>query len=323
MAPAIFSSLHLNFQYREIKLVETACRSKHLQLVNKQSILDYYLFQMQKRLTFFIACLYALSVVAQPYIDVINIRYTRAFDTKNSNATPFSHLYIGQDLPFKMKKNKFIVLSPFYEKWNIDSGSNKNFIPSVSSIGIAISTILPLNKDHWTLTISAIPRFNSEGLSLHNSFQMGGVLLASYTKKTNLTYKFGVYVNNEFFGVFVMPLAGIDWKINDRNNLFGILPGRLTFEHKLNKNFYTGANFRAITNSYRLNNGSFKRIEDNQLSGFLDYYASKHIVFTGEVGYGVFRRLRSGITPNKIYHTNYNWDDGMFIKLCTSYRIRL
>ena len=89
---------------------------------------------------------------------------------------------------------------------------------------------------------------------------MGGVLLAGYTKNTNLKYKFGVYVNNEFFGVFVMPLAGIDWRINDRNNLFGILPGRLTFELKLNNNFYAGANFRAITNSYRLDNGNYLQI---------------------------------------------------------------
>jgi hypothetical protein len=86
----------------------------------------------------------------------------------------------------------------------------------VSSIGLAVSAIIPLDKNHWSLTMTAIPRFNSEGLKLENSFQMGGLLLASYKKKETLKYKFGVYVNNEFFGVFVMPLAGIDWKINAR-----------------------------------------------------------------------------------------------------------
>lgn len=279
---------------------------------------------MYKYLFFIILSVPALDLAAQPYIDPFNIRYTRAFDTKSSNATPFSHVYIGPDFPFKMKKNKFLVFSPFYDNWNIDSGANKIFIPSVSSIGMAISTILPLDKNnHWSITISAIPRFNSEGLTLDNSFQMGGVLLASYTKKSNLKYKFGMYVNNEFFGVFVMPLAGIDWKINDRNNLFGTLPGRLTFEHKLSKSFYTGGTFRAITNSYRLNNGYYLRISDNQLSAFLDCYVTKHIVFSGEAGYGIFRNLRSGNDHHKNYTTDYNWDDGMFIKLCTSYRIRL
>lgn len=268
-------------------------------------------------------CLVTFSLAAQPYVDPFNIRYTRAFDTKNSNATPFSHLYIGPDFPIRMKKSKYLVFSPFYDRWNIDSGSNKNYIPSVSSIGIAVSTILPLDKDHWTLTISAIPRFASEDLKLENSFQIGGVLLATYTKKINLKYKFGVFVNNEFFGVFVMPLAGIDWRINNRNNLFGTLPGKFVFEHKLNNNFYTGAIFRAITSSYRLTNGNYLRISDNQLSAFLDYYATKHIVISGEVGYGIFRNLKSGSGHHKSYLVDYNWDDGMYIKLCTSYRIRL
>jgi hypothetical protein len=261
-------------------------------------------------------------MMAQPYIDPINIRYTHAFRNNNGNATPFSHLYIGPDLPLKMKKNKIVVFSPFYENWNIDSASNKNYLPSVSGIGIAISTIFPVDKNYWTLTLTTIPRFNSEALKLKNSFQLGGLILATYKKKETLKYKMGVYLNSEFFGLFVMPLLGIDWEINNRNHLFGILPGRLTYEHQLNTHFYAGATFRAITNSYRLNTGQFLRIEDNQLSGFLDFYATKHWVFSGEAGYGIFRKLRLGETRNKNYITDYNWGDGLFLKLCTSYRIR-
>ncbi|MEP7108211.1 MAG: DUF6268 family outer membrane beta-barrel protein [Ferruginibacter sp.] len=278
---------------------------------------------MQKKLFIIIACLATLDIIAQPYIDPINIRYTNAFRHNKNNATPFSHLYIGSDLPFKTGRNSFIVLSPFYEKWNIDSASNKEYLPQASSIAIAVSAIFPLDNDHWSLTITAISRFNSEGLNLDNSFQMGGLLLAGYKIHENLKYKVGVYVNNEFFGLFVMPLAGIDWKINDRNNLFGTLPGRLTYEHKLSNNFYTGATFRAITNSYRFNNGTYLRIEDNQLSAYLDCYATKHIVFTGEAGYGIFRKLRSGAAHNKIYLADYQWGDGMFIKLSAAYRVRL
>lgn len=52
-------------------------------------------------------------------------------------------------------------------------------------------------------------------------------------------------ISAEVFGLFVMPLAGSDWRINERNILFDILPGNLTFEHKINKQFYYGACFRA------------------------------------------------------------------------------
>ena len=267
--------------------------------------------------------LIGIKAFSQPYVDPFNIRYTNAFENKHKNATPFTHTYIGSDLPLRLKNRGLIVISPLYETWNIDSAENKNYLPSVSSIALALSVVIPLDKNHWSLTATAIPRFNSEGLKLQNSFQMGGVLLANYIKKTNLTYKFGLYVNNDFFGLFVMPLAGIDWRIDKRNNLFGVLPGRLTYEHRLSSHFYTGGTFRAITNSYKLSNGSYIRIDDNQLSAYLDYYPAKHVVFTLEPGYGIMRKLRIGYGHNKNYLQDLQWGDGLFIKLSAAYRIRL
>jgi hypothetical protein len=276
-----------------------------------------------KQPLFAILIIISLKGFTQPYVDPIHIRYTYGFQSQSKAGTPFSHLYIGPDFPTQLKKNFIFVVSPVYENWNIDSSSNKSFLPTVSSVVLALSAVIPLDTARWSLTISAIPRINSENLNLNNSFQMGGVLLAVYKKNNNLKYKFGVYANSEFFGPFIIPLAGIDWHIDSRNNLFGVLPGKLTFEHKLNNHFYTGSTFRAITNSYRLNNGNYLRIDDNQLSGFIDCYATKHIVFTGEAGYGIFRKLRTGNGPNKHYLTDYHWGDGFFIKLDASYRIRL
>ncbi len=276
---------------------------------------------MQKNILFIVACIIVVHTKAQPYVDLLNTRYTSSL-FNNKTATSFTHLYVGADLPFKLKNNKLIVLSPFYDQWNIDSVNNKNYQPGVSSMAMAMSAIVPLDKNYWTLTATAIPRFNSEALNLHTGFQMGGVLLATYKKSASLKYKVGVYVNSEFFGLFIIPLAGIDWRINNKNYLFGVLPGRLTYEHQLSNAFYTGATFRAITASYRLNNGSYLRIDDNQISAYLDWYAAKHVVFSGEMGYGVFRKLRTGFV-HKEYNAVYNWDDGIFFRLCAAYRIRL
>jgi len=278
---------------------------------------------MLKHLLFATLNIIAITGFTQPYVDPFHIRYTYGFKSSSGNATPFNHLYVGPDLPLKLKNNGFFVISPVYEKWNIDSASDGPSLAEVSSIALALSIIIPIEKDRWLITASAIPRFNSENLSLDNSFQFGGALLATYREKQTLKYKFGVYVNREFFGIFVIPLAGIDWHINERNNLFGVLPGKLTFEHRLNSHFYTGGTFRAITNSYRLENDEYLRIDDNQLSSFLDCYISKHFVVTGEVGYGIMRKLRAGDGFNKDYLTDYNWGDGLFVKLATSYRIRL
>jgi len=264
------------------------------------------------------------SCIAQPYVDPLNIRYTNAFKVKDKAGTPFQHLYIGSDLPIKLRNNGLIVFSPFFDNWNIDSSDNKNFLPGVSSIALPVIAQIPFKNKNWFLTLAAIPRFNSEELKLNsNTFQIGGIATINYKYNETLKYKLGVYVNREQFGVFVIPLAGIDWKINSRNYLFGLLPGRLTYEHKLSDHFYTGATFRAITNSYLLNNGHYIRIDDNQLSAYLDCYATKNIVVSADAGYGIFRKLREGNGRNKNYIKEYDWGDGLFVKLSASYRIRL
>jgi hypothetical protein len=119
-----------------------------------------------------------------------------------------------------------------------------------------------------------------------------------------------------------MPLLGADWQIDDRNYVFGLLPGRFTWEHKWNNKLFGGTTFRAITNSYRLKDGNYMRLDDNQISLYLDYYIAKKFVITLEPGYGIMRKIRTGV-DNKNYITERNWGDGPFIKLSTSYRIRL
>ena len=146
--------------------------------------------------------------------------------------------------------------------------------------------------------------------------------MAGYAIRPKQKFRAGVYVNNEFFGLYVVPLIGTDWRIDDKNYLFGVLPGRLTLEHQWSDHFYSGVTFRAITNSYRLSNGQYLRLDDNQLSLFMDYYLSKHICVTLEPGYGLLRKLRLG-TDKKEYDQEVEWGDGPFIKLSASYRIRL
>ncbi len=279
---------------------------------------------MKRGLIFFISWIVVVNAFAQPFVDPLNVRFTRAFhNSKGKGGTPFSHIYVGSDLPLKLNKGSYIVLSPFFENWNLDSAGNKTYFPPVSGLGMAVSVLFPLDKNRWSITTGLIPRINSEGVNMHNSFQIGGLLLAIYKQHEHLKYKFGVYMNNEFFGIFVVPLLGIDWHINSHNNLFGVLPGRLTWEHRLNHHFYGGATFRALTNSYRLNNGKFLRLDDNQLSVYLDCYASKHIAFTTEAGYGILRKIRTGNDNYKNYLTETNWGDGFFIKIGASYRVRL
>lgn len=262
------------------------------------------------------------SLCAQPYVDLIQVRYMNAFRANNTPATPFAHLWVGSDLPIRLKGDALLLLSPFYEQWSIDSADTEELYPTVQSVALPVGLIMPFRESKWSLTLVPIVRSNGEQLFAANTFQFGGVAFASFARKPDQKFRFGVYANAEFFGLFVIPLLGCDWRIDSRNYLFGILPGRLTFEHEWSKKFYGGVTFRAPTSSYRLSDGSFIRLDDNQLSVFVDYYLAKHICLTIEPGYGVIRRIRTGV-DTKEYLTRVNWGDGLFLKLSASYRLRL
>jgi hypothetical protein len=259
---------------------------------------------------------------AQPYVDPFQVRYTYAFENKTGQATPFTHWWAGSDLPIKLKDRTYQLLSPFFESWTLDSASKDNVLPTVSSVAFPMGFILPLKNPKWSVNLMPIVRWNGEKVFGEKTFQFGGVAFMTYEKAPGKKIRFGAYMNDDFFGFFFMPLLGADWRIDSRNYIFGLLPGRLTYEHQFGKRLYGGATFRAITNSYRLQNGEYVRLDDNQISLYLDTYVSKHICLTLEPGYGIMRKLRTGIN-NKNYITDRNWGDGPFIKLSASWRIRL
>jgi len=146
--------------------------------------------------------------------------------------------------------------------------------------------------------------------------------------------KFGIYYNKEFFGNYFMPLAGIDWQINDKNTLFGVLPGNFVFEHKVSKSFRYGSAFRALTNSYRLEttdpcgNGdctgqNYLRIDDNQLGAYADTYLSKRIVLSAESGYTILRRYRFGFKGESIHQKTDYYCDNFYFRASLVYRMAL
>lgn len=278
---------------------------------------------MKKKSLFVILQLLCLAALSQPYVDPLQIRYTLATRSSGqSRGTPFSHLWVGSDIPVELKTKTYLLLSPYYESWQIDSAKVKNSIPRVQGLVLPVGVLLPLKNPKWMLSLTGIVRSNGETLFGKNTFQGGGAGFLSYEKSPGKKWRFGVYVNSDFFGLFVMPLVGVDWKINDRNYMFGLLPGRFTFEHRFNKNLFGGFTFRAITSSFRLDNGLYARLDDNQLSAFLDIYPAKKLCLTLEPGYGIMRKLRSGIQEKK-YLTEGKWGDGFFIKLSAAFRIRL
>jgi hypothetical protein len=254
---------------------------------------------------------------AQPYIDIVNVRYY----SMPINNSLYSHpkynsewITAGMDVPIKLKDN-YLLISPYFETYTT--------FEFLYGIALPITFVKQWKNPSWKTAFTFIPRLSYEEQEISSSdiHQYGGVVLAIYKKKENLKYKFGVYYNSEYFGFFMLPLLGIDWNINSKWNLFGALPGSMSLEYKMMKRIYTGIAFRSITNSFRKSGDDYFKIEDNHLRLFADFYITKHLVFTAEGGHSIFRK----------YSRNYggkiekaiNFKDGTVYKAALSWRIRL
>jgi hypothetical protein len=271
--------------------------------------------------------------LSQPYLDIVNVRYQMSPQTGNSTredlVNSFRYFNASFNVPVQFKKDSSVlVFSPFFDRWDIEVQSEN--VSPVHSIALPLTFIRRLNQ-RWTAAMTAIVRWNGHASGfVSQNFQAGGALLFTYQKRPKLSYKAGLYYNNEFFGHFFVPLVGIDWRIDDQNNLFGVLPGNLTFERKLSKWFYYGATFRAFSNSYKMDDQGltgpppFIRIEDNQVGAFADLYVSKGFLLNAEIAQSVFRRYRFGYEGDyRKYFFSPKIRESVVFKVAIAYRVRL
>jgi len=267
---------------------------------------------------------------SQPYLDIAKIVYSYSpLKGLNEKTSPLQANFssINLNIPIELKKGgDAIIINPFFEN---NEGEVSGIDFHVRSAGSLFGFLKRNIVENWNLLGGFIIRQNKEaGEDLKDDWQYGGVLLSTFVRDQYLSLKFGIYYNKEFFGSYFMPLAGIDWQINSKNNLFGVLPGSLMFEHKVNKRFFYGSAFRALTNSYRLqttdpSGKSYLRVDDNQLGIFGDVYLTKKIVLTGETGYTILRRYRFGFKKENVNEKTDFKNDNFYFRATLAYRLHL
>jgi len=261
----------------------------------------------------------------QPYIDLLGVEYYRlpaGTSYSGDNKLTTSWFKASIQAPIKIKED-YLIIQPSYEQYTFDK--SVTFPGNLYGISLPLTYIRQWNNKQWQTAFVVIPRISAELQPVpEDGYQLGGAVVAIYKKRQDLDYKFGVYYNSEFFGPFIIPLAGIDWKINDRFTLFGLLPLSLNLEYKLGKNIYAGVAIYTVTNSYRLSNHDWIKIADNHLKLFLNYYISGNLVLISEAGFSILRKYTygSGYGNNDI-EINLQYKDGPIFKVGIAWRIRL
>ena len=287
---------------------------------------------MKKIILLSFITLIKVVLYSQPYLDLVKLNYTYSpLKRVNDKKSPLQSNFFTADvtLPIELKKGgDAIIINPFFTN-NTGEVSTTDF--HVTSKALLVGFLKKDIFPNWNLLSSFIVRRNTEvDIETDDNWQYGGIILATWKKNEDVSFKFGMYYNREFFGNYFMALVGLDWKIDSKNNLFGVLPGYMIFEHKVASKFYYGFAFHAFTNSYReqiidpLSGGSnYLRIDDNPLGIYADTYLSKKIVLSAEAGYTILRRYRYGYKYDDIHFKTDYKNDNFYVKASLTYRLRL
>ncbi|REJ85311.1 MAG: hypothetical protein DWQ44_01260 [Bacteroidetes bacterium] len=269
---------------------------------------------------------YSVQVKSQPYLDLAQVQLIRSSSGSgaSNNSTPRIWL-LGSELNIPLKSsNGIFLLSPSVTYQQIDF-SEKIESTDIRSIAFPITYAHEWNEE-WKSSFTFIGRINesvnvpAEG----GKFQHGYALLNTYKKKEALKFRFGIYFNNEFFGPFILPLAGIDYKINEKLQLFGTLPGSMNLEKTIGKKTHAGFSFRSFTSSYRLPSDSLLRIYDNHIRIFFNYTVAANHILIAEAGHSLFRNYRLGLRADgKTRYTQVDSNDGIIFRIAYAYRLRL
>ncbi|TAH42814.1 MAG: hypothetical protein EYC69_04385 [Bacteroidetes bacterium] len=282
---------------------------------------------MKYHISAFLLCMQVLTSTAQPFFDLFTLhnQWSKpSIDGANDSADINTSIFeTSLTIPIKIRKD-VLAISPSYSSASLkpDYADRINF----QSMMLSLAFIKQWKNEKYKTSFVFISRSNKdpEIKSINESLQWGGAIVQSIKKTEKLKYKFGLYYNSEFFGPFILPLAGIDWNINERLNLFGLLPGSMNLEYKLSKKVHLGFAFRSITNSYRQALNTFIRINDNHLKLFVDFYMFKKHVFTLEAGHSVLRKYKPGIRINgETSYIDFDVNDGYLIKIAYAFRFRL
>jgi hypothetical protein len=262
---------------------------------------------------------------AQPYLDLISLSYNYQ-QSNNDDKNNQYHIWQGNlmlNVPLKIKHDVLLLTGGYdHQKINFDSSL------LLENVHVALAWQHQWRNSRFKTISTFIPRKIAEldAWEYSNTYQYGGALLQTYQLNDHLNIKAGVYYNSEFFGDFWLPLAGVDWRINHRWRFWGVLPSSINAEFKmLPDRWHLVASLKTFTNSYRMVQQHYFRINDNQIQIALDYYPTKHLLFNFTIGHSLYRGYFYGYSGTRFipYSSKLNINDAWVVKTGMAYRLRL
>jgi hypothetical protein len=274
---------------------------------------------------------------AQPFADVLSANcqtYTSTYvDSAAGQKNKTDDYFLNFFLPKVFKNGNTLLVRLNSETMNSTISPDSSYSYRLSSVSLPLGFKFVTKNKKWETIIIGVPKIASDFRDKIDGYdwQFGGIFLEQFVPNEKLKIKLGLYYNTEAFGNFFMPLVGVDWKINKRMNLYGILPSNYRFEVNIIKDkLYAGLCYKAATRSFRLSKASnydYVRYDEQQVKLFLECFVYKKILVFADAGYSV------GKNPLAYYYNTdkVNYDHPVYTPLKSypvfnfgiAYRVRL
>lgn len=288
------------------------------------------------KILFWLRCfVYTYSAIAQPNIDLISFNsqhFVSTYCDSSQNKLYTQDNFLSVFLPKTFGKGHVFTIRFNAEQLTATRITTVNLKYNLYSLGLPVGLQLQSKNEKWKYTAIVIPKINSDLKdNLDYDLQIGGIGLLTRVINVNLQVRVGLYYNSDFWGHFFMPLAGVDWKINERFRMYGTLPGNYRFEYNLKNKIFAGIGFRSAQRSFRLQakyHDDFVRVRENQLKVFFEGFAIGKLL----IGVDVYRSINYNLIRYDYFKTKVEKPglnvftkskDGWGLTFNLAYRIRM
>ncbi|OFX80049.1 MAG: hypothetical protein A2X12_10560 [Bacteroidetes bacterium GWE2_29_8] len=281
------------------------------------------------------------AILGQSFVDILNLDYsfyTPAHYENNKDIKLSSGKYKSEILlPVKISDNTMLLFNNVIQKTMFHyDGLHNNSQSALSLMYLFAGINSSLNKNKkWKYSLLGGANFYSDMKDINSKhFQYSFYSILSNERSKKLTLKYGVYFTKEPFKLFITPLIGLCWHINQNLNVFGELPLNMNIEYKIAKRSYANLEYKNTNGAYMLSgndNRYFVREGDkffgnNQLVISYNYHVKDKYnikIGIGHTFYRFFETYNNNLEKDIISNIYQKTRDTFLINIGLSYRIRI
>ena len=165
---------------------------------------------------------FSIAGNSQNFIDLGNLNYNIS-PIKTNGVANTSKYGVNLQLPVVLKNNDAIITG-FGISFTEIKKADMDYYQRVQNITLPLGFKRNINEQ-LSVLILALNQINSGSENVSSKYYQPGLLTMFTLKKSEtLEYKIGAFYKQEFSGPFAIPMLGVNWQVNDKIQIYGVLP---------------------------------------------------------------------------------------------------